>query len=108
MREEDRTQTDQVLTDQVLIELAKKEKGDDALGELFQRYRVRLIDAVYRLISRSSGTREDAEDIVTDTWISIQSAFSKYRGASTFYTWVYKIARNKSIDFLRSLKPQAA
>ena len=48
------------------------------------------------------GSREDAEDILQQTFIRAFDNLNKFHGKSSFYTWIYRIAVNTSTDFLRS------
>jgi len=46
-------------------------------------------------------TREDARDIIQETSIKVHRHIGNFKGSSSFYTWVYRIAVNLSIDHLR-------
>ena len=47
------------------------------------------------------GNREDAMDIVQDAFIKAFTSIASFRGNSAFYTWIYRIAINKGITFLK-------
>lgn len=47
-----------------------------------------------------TGNKEDASDITQDTFIQGFKSLDKFRGESQIYTWLYKIAKNKSLRFL--------
>ena len=47
-----------------------------------------------------TGDKDDANDITQETFIQVFKSLDKFRGESQIYTWLYKIAKNKSIRFL--------
>lgn len=76
--------------------------GDkEAVGVLYDTF----VDAVYRFVFFRVSTREDAEDITEAAFVSIFENIGKYneRGLP-FEAWVYRITRNKIIDYYRSKK----
>ncbi len=82
--------------DMALVERVKN--GDtDAFGILTKKYRERLYSVVYNMLSN----REDAMDIVQDSFIKAFSSIHSFKGNSAFYTWLYRIAVNMSITFLK-------
>ncbi len=46
----------------------------------------------------------DADDVVQNTFIKVWQNFDKFRGEANIYTWVYRIAVNEALAFLRSKK----
>lgn len=75
--------------------------GDlDAYDELVRRYQERIYGTVYHMTSN----HEDANDLVQETFIKAFSALKSFKGGSSFYTWVYRIAVNKTINFLKQRK----
>ena len=82
---------DRELVDRVL-------KGDnDAFEYLFNRYR----DAIYRLFVQRLGGVNDADDLLQETFIKVYINLHRYRPDYTFGQWVYTIARNTFIDYVR-------
>jgi RNA polymerase sigma-70 factor (ECF subfamily) len=76
--------------------------GDrEAFGKLYDNF----LDAVYRFVYFRVGTREVAEDITETAFVSIFENIGGYneRGLP-FEAWVYRITRNKIIDYYRSKK----
>ncbi len=72
--------------------------GDDAAFEhLFNRYR----DAIRRLFIQKSGSDDDADDLLQETFIKVYLNIDRYDESYTFGQWVYTIARNTFIDFTR-------
>ena len=76
--------------------------GDtDAYAHLVARYHVGLIIHCERLV----GDRDQAEDIAQEAFIKAFNKLSEFKPAkSRFSTWLYRIATNKAIDYLRASK----
>lgn len=73
-------------------------EGDDhAFEYLFNRYR----EAIYRLFVQRLGRTDDADDLLQETFIKVFLNLDKYDTAFTFGQWIYTIARNTFIDFVR-------
>ncbi len=53
---------------------------------------------VYNLAFRITGSKEDAEDIAQETFMQAYRSWDKFRGDAHPYTWIYKIALNKSLQ----------
>ena len=72
--------------------------GDTAAFEyLFDRYR----DAIHRLFVQRLGGVNDADDLLQETFIKVYINLHRYSADYTFGQWVYTIARNTFIDFVR-------
>jgi RNA polymerase sigma factor (sigma-70 family) len=85
--------------DAVLVQRAQR--GDfAAYDELVRRYQERIYSTVYHM----TANHEDAVDLAQETFIKGFQALSSFKGDSSFYTWVYRIAVNKTINFLKSRK----
>lgn len=81
------------------LRLVERVKAGDmsAFDALTKKYRERLYGVVYNMISN----REDAMDIVQDSFIKAFSAINSFKGNSAFYTWLYRIAVNRAITFMK-------
>lgn len=87
------------IEDTVLVQRAQR--GDfAAYDELVRRYQERIYSTVYHM----TANHEDAVDLAQETFIKGFQALQSFKGDSTFYTWVYRIAVNKTINFLKSRK----
>jgi RNA polymerase sigma factor (sigma-70 family) len=79
-----------------LVRLARR--GDlTAYDELVRRYQERIYATVYHMTSN----HEDANDLTQESFIKAYSALKSFKGGSSFYTWLYRIAVNKTINFLK-------
>jgi RNA polymerase sigma-70 factor (ECF subfamily) len=77
------------------------QKGDaGAYDELIRRYQERIYATIYHMTSN----HEDANDLAQETFIKGFQAIKSFKGDSSFYTWVYRIAVNKTINFLKQRK----
>jgi RNA polymerase sigma-70 factor (ECF subfamily) len=91
-----------VIEESELVHLARK--GDlNAYDQLVQRYQERIYATVYHMTSN----HEDANDLTQEAFIKGYQALKSFKGGSSFYTWVYRIAVNKTINFLKQRKNRA-
>jgi len=84
------------------LELIKRARNADlaAYDDLVRRYQQRIYATIYHMTSN----HEDANDLAQDTFIKAYQALKSFKGGSSFYTWVYRIAVNKTINFLKQRK----
>ena len=79
----------------------KARRGDlNAYDELVKRYQQRIYATIYHMTSN----HEDANDLAQESFIKAFQALNSFKGGSTFYTWLYRIAVNKTINFLKQRK----
>src|SRR3989344_9125014 len=72
--------------------------GDDgAIAFLIDRH----LKGVFNFIRRLAGNREEAEDITQETFLKMWRNLKKYRLGDNFKTWLFTIARNTAIDYMR-------
>ncbi|RKY84375.1 RNA polymerase subunit sigma-24, partial [candidate division KSB1 bacterium] len=74
--------------------------NQSAFTELLNKYRVATFNLVYKMVKN----REEADDIVQETFIKAFNALSSFNEKYAFSTWLFKIATNNCIDFLRKKK----
>lgn len=79
--------------------VAQVRAGDpDAYRVLVERHS----HSVFRLAFRMTGNEQDAEDLVQETFLRAYRQIGKFDGRASFSTWLYRIAANCSLDFIRS------
>lgn len=80
----------------------KDENREASFKNFYQKYRLRVYWYVYRKVCRSA----DAEDLTAETFLKLYENWNKVysRGENGIMAWVYTVARNGSIDFLRKNK----
>ena len=76
-------------------------RDPDLLDRLIEQYQHRLL----RYLVYLSGNRELAEDLFQETWIRVLERGHQYDGQHEFSTWLYTVARNLTIDYLRTKRP---
>ena len=87
------------LSEDQLVEGLKNMDGG-AMSALYQMYS----DSLYRVISTIVLVEEVAQDLLQETFIKIWKSFKQYDpGKGRLYTWMARLARNISIDYLRSV-----
>ncbi len=84
------------------FELAALQAGDRAE---FARFVEACSGQVYRLALKMLQNPQDAEDILQETFIKAYKALPKFEGRSSLSTWLYRIATNEALMFLRKKRP---
>jgi RNA polymerase sigma-70 factor (ECF subfamily) len=82
--------------DEALV--ARAQRGQAAAFDvLVDRYKQRLYTTVYHM----TANHDDANDLVQETFIKAYRNLSRFKGQSSFYTWIYRIAINLTLNFLK-------
>jgi len=68
-----------------------------AFDQLVEKYTPKLYGLVYHMTSN----REDTNDILQDVFTKAYRSLKRFRGKSSFYTWIYSIATNMTLNFLK-------
>jgi RNA polymerase sigma-70 factor (ECF subfamily) len=85
--------------EEVLVRRSRR--GDlKAYDDLVRRYQERIYATIYHMTSN----HEDANDLAQESFIKAFQALGSFKGGSSFYTWLYRIAVNKTINFLKQRK----
>ncbi len=76
------------------------EKDHQAFKQLVDRYQDQVLNTCYNLI----GNRQDAEDVTQEVFCQVYKSAEKFRNESKLSTWLYRIAVNTSLNFIRDNK----
>jgi RNA polymerase sigma-70 factor (ECF subfamily) len=78
--------------------VARATAGDqDAFGQLVSRWERPIYALAYRTLRRE----EEARDVVQDAFLRAYRGLPSFRGDSSFYSWLYRIATNAAFSFLK-------
>src|SRR5690606_27203861 len=84
--------------EQATILVARAKAGDRTdFAELYRRYRNRILALTLHL----TGNENDAEDVTQDVFLRAYKKLDTFEGRSHFFTWVYRMAVNKSLNAKR-------
>ncbi len=83
-----------------LIRQAVEQENQQAYAELMQIYK----DTIFYMLLRMTGNYEDAEDLTIETFGKAFTNIRQYNGSYAFSTWLFRIASNNCIDFMRKKK----
>lgn len=82
-----------------LLEQARQ--GDRAA---FSEIVLKLMNQVTALTYRMTGDREAAKDLAQETFVSAWRNIAGYRGEASVHNWIYRIATNKTLNYLKSVQ----
>ena len=91
------------MEDSDILELFNAGERDRAFNLLVRKYSERLYWQIRNMVQ----IHEDADDVLQNTWIKVWDALDTFRQESQFYTWLYRIATNESISFLKKARLKA-
>src|SRR6195256_4890240 len=88
------------------LDLVKQcQTGDtQAFDQLVCRYRTRVFGMIYNMVRNE----QDAWDLAQDSFVKAWKSIGRFRGQSSFYTWIYRIVMNVTIDWLRKKQVKGA
>jgi RNA polymerase sigma-70 factor, ECF subfamily len=82
--------------DQQLV--ARSQQGDTrAFDDLVRKYTSKLYGLVYNMTSN----RDDTADLLQEIFAKAYRSLKRFQGKSTFYTWIYSISVNMTLNFLK-------
>lgn len=81
-----------------MLLLIPQEESGQAFDELVDRYEKRIYNLIFRLV----GDRDDAADLTQETFVAAFKAYGSFRGGSSTYTWLCRIAMNKCKNRFRA------
>ncbi len=87
-------------------ELVRQAQTGDtaAFDQLVGRYRSRIFGMIYNMVHNE----QDAWDLAQDSFVKAWKSIARFRGQSSFYTWIYRIVMNVTIDSLRKKQVRGA
>ena len=91
------THTELSLPDEAELITRTQEGDTNAFNPIVNKYQQKIYNLIYQRVR----DRETAEDICQEVFLKAWQALPNFKGQSAFYSWLYKIAINCSIDFLR-------
>ena len=80
--------------------MTQEERFNEIVREFSER--------VYWHVRRFVNSHEDADDLVQDVFLKVWTALPSFRGEAQTYTWIYRIATNEALNWLRREKVRAA
>ncbi len=92
--------SDKALEDFKLIDRATLENDENAYAALMERYK----KSVYHMILKMIRNVDDAEDLTMEAFAKAFKSLHKFKKDFTFSTWLFRIATNNTIDFIRKKK----
>lgn len=95
--------SDKAKKDYLLVQRALNDKDQRAYTELMGRYK----DSVYFTLLKMVNNTDDAEDLTIETFSKAFKRLDQYSPQFAFSTWLFKIASNHSIDFIRKKRIKA-
>jgi RNA polymerase sigma-70 factor, ECF subfamily len=100
------TETTPAQADVSELDLVKRcQAGEtEAFDELVTRYRTRIFAMIYNMVHNE----QDAWDLAQDSFVKAWKSINRFRGRSSFYTWIYRIVMNVTIDWLRKKQVKGA
>jgi len=87
-------------TDESILVARAREGDTRAFGELVRRYEGKI----FRLAQHITQNRQDAEDVLQETFLKAYEHLDQFKGDSKFYTWIVRIAVNQALMKLRRRK----
>src|SRR2546423_9349314 len=99
------TETTTAKADVSELELVRRcQAGEtEAFDQLVTRYRTRVFAMIYNMVHNE----QDAWDLAQDSFVKAWKSIGRFRGKSSFYTWIYRIVMNVTIDWLRKRQVKA-
>ncbi len=88
------------MTDQDIISLFNRGNAEQAFEELLKAYQERLYWHVRKMVV----DHDDADDVLQNTFIKIWNGLKGFRSESGLYTWMYRIATNEALSFIKQRK----
>lgn len=88
------------MRDEHIINLCQEGEFELAFNQIVEEYSERLYWHVRRFVC----SHEDTDDLLQNIFIKIWNSLSSFRGDSQIYTWLYRIATNETLNYLRKIR----
>jgi RNA polymerase sigma factor (sigma-70 family) len=88
-------------SDQDLVRLYRDDGVEEAITTLVTRY----TEPLYKFIVRLVGDRHEADDLTQEAFMKMWKSLGRFDLERPFKTWLFTIARNVAVDYLRKKKP---
>ncbi len=88
---------DEISDHQILTLFRRKGEAEKAFGMLLDKYQERTYWHIRKIVLH----HEDANDVLQNTYIKIWKGLKGFRGDSELFTWLYRIATNEALSFLK-------
>ncbi len=93
-----------IYTDEEIIELCRSSRTRErGFRILLSQYKERIYWHVRRILY----DHDDANDVVQNVFIKVWKSLDSFRGDSKLYSWIYRIATNESLNYIRKMKKHA-
>lgn len=91
---------DEITDSEILYHFLELKNPDKAMRLLLKKYNIRIYNHVRGILI----SHDDTNDVVQDVFIKIWKNIDSFRGESGLFTWIYRIATNESLNFIRKNK----
>ena len=91
------------ISDEKILELLTQQQASSmerGMRMMMDKYQSRLFSTIYKIV----GNTEDAADVLQNSFIKAYRAIGRFEKKAQLYTWLYRIATNESLTFLRKKK----
>ena len=94
---------DENLPEDTLLAFKAADGDEEAFEKLVRKYEKLVCSCIYQTVSNT----EDTLDIAQETFLKVYRNISSFKGESSFSSWLYRVAKNCALDFLRKKKPSS-
>jgi len=91
------------MNDKDILELYRSGDCEKAFGALVETYSER----VYWLLRRFTSSHEDTDDLLQEVLLKAWTAMPNFRGDARLFTWLYRVATNEALNYIRKNKVKA-
>ena len=93
-----------IVNDKEIIALYREGRREEAFSAIVRDYSERLYWHVRPLVD----SHEDTDDLLQEIFVKVWQALPSFRGDSRLFTWLWRIASNETLNFLRKRKVRSA